>query len=270
MEEKFEVELIERVDAGDNRVTLYFNIPDGFTWEPSAHISLALKGYDENGELNKEYIRKFSVNTLMSEGKIGITTRLDSSDSKYKKLVGAMCLGEKCTIIESGCRLPIRREDKDIVLLSMGVGMSTMRPLINSMLENLDGIKSVTNISVNKSDNFLYKDEMTAADHVLCNSIYCHHRTDLKQTIEDICRDTKDKIFYIVGSKEFVQNMIIILKDNGVEKENIMIDKKPGIIDGLYAGLDYSDIKNTMKSANFRKIELPSNKCDCNGNCTCK
>lgn len=270
MEKIFEVKLIEKIDAGENRVTLYFDIPEGFSWEPSAHISLALKGYDKEGEFDKDYIRKFSINTLMCEGKIGITTRTDSSDSLYKKMIKSMEVGEKCNIIESGCRLPIRREGKDIVLISMGVGMATMRPLINSMINDLDGIKSVTNISVNKTDNFLYKDEMNAEDHLVCNSIYCHHRTDLKETIENLCHDTSDKIFYVVGSRDFVQNMVTMLKSNGVKKENIMIDKKPGVIDGLYAGLNYDDVKNRMKSKTFKKIELPSAKCGCNGNCTCK
>lgn len=270
MEKRFELRLIDKIDEGEKRYSLYFDIPEGFEWEPSAHISLALDGFNEGDSLNKEYIRKFSINTLMDEEKIGITTRIDSSDSLYKKKIAEMNIGDRAYIIESDCRLPIRREEKDIVLISMGVGMATMRPLINAMIKNFDGIKSLTNIAVNKTDRFLYKDEMSSDDHVLCNSYYCQNRTDLKRVIEDVCSDNSDKIFYVVGSREFVQNIVTRLKANGVKKDNIMIDKKPGVIDGLYAGLDYDVIKSRMKSKTFRKIELPFAACGCGGNCTCK
>ena len=247
MDCKFEVELMEKIDSGDNRVTLYFNVPEGFTWEPSAHISLALEGYDENGEFHKDCVRKFSINTLMEENKIGITTRTDSSDSEYKKRIAKMQPGEKCTIIESGCRLPIRRENRGIVFISMGVGMSTVRPLINAIIKDSEKITSVTNICVNKTENYLYKDELGAADHTMCNSRFCHHRTDLRETIDSL-NEVDKKIFYVVGSREFVQNMVVLLKEHGVAKEDIMIDKKPGILDGLYEGMSYDEIKKIVKA----------------------
>lgn len=253
---KYEVELIKKEDSGDNRVTLYFNVPEGFNWEPSAHISLALEGYDRNNEFDKDYIRKFSINTLMEDGVIGITTRTDSSDSMYKKRVAAMEPGEKCTIIESGCRLPIRRENKGIVFISMGIGMSTIRPLINTVIKNQEGITSITNICVNKTDNYLYKDELGASDHIVCNSKFCHHRNDLRDTI-DALNEIENNIFYVVGSREFVQNMVTILKEHNVSKKDIMIDKKAGILDGLYEGLSYDEIKKIVRE---REMSEKNNK----------
>lgn len=253
MKYNLDVELIEREDEGDNRITLYFSVPEGFQWEPSAHISLALKGYNRNEIIDKEYVRKFSINTLPEDNKIGVTTRTDSSDSLYKKKISELKVGDVCTIIDSDCRLPIRRENKGIVFISMGVGMSTARPLINAIIKNPEGIKSLTSICVNKTENYLFKGELEAADHVLCDSKCCNNRSDLRNTIDHL-NNIENNIFYIIGSREFVQHMVTILKEKGVAKENIMIDKKEGILDGLYDGMSYDEIKQKVRDSYRDKL----------------
>lgn len=269
MSDIFAVKIIDIIDEGDERVSLYFDIPEGFVWDPGAHISLALDGYNKKDSVNKEYVRKFSIQTLMHEGRIGVTTRLDSSDSIYKEKVSSLKLGDYCYIIEAGCRMNLRREDKDIVLISMGVGMATMRPLVHAFEECSDGIRSLTNICVNKTDNMLYKSEFDSMSD-LCDSHCCHNREELKLDLEDICKDNKDKIFYLVGSKEFVENMVSQLRGHNVSKDNIMIDKKTGVLDGIYAGASFNSYKNLKNTKAFRAIELPKKPCPCNGNCTCK
>lgn len=269
MSDIFAVKLIDIIDEGDKRVSLYFDIPEGFVWEPGAHISLALDGYDDNDSVNRDYVRKFSIQTLMHEGKIGVTTRLDSSNSVYKDKVSALEPGDFCHIIESGCRMNLRREDKDIVLISMGVGMATMRPLVRTFEECSDGIRSLTNICVNKTDNILYKSEFDSMSDI-CDSHCCHNREELKVDLADICNDDKDKIFYLVGSKLFVENMVSQLRGYNVAKENIMIDKKHGVLDGIYAGASFNSYEKLKNTTTFKAIELPKKPCDCNGNCTCK
>lgn len=247
MNYNLDVKLLEKKYVGDNRVTLYFSVPKGFEWEAGSHISLALKGYNKNDVFNKEYVRKFSINTLMEENKIGITTRIDSSDSLYKKKIDEIKVGDRCSIIDYGVRLPIRREDKGIVFISMGVGMSTVRPLIKRIIENSEGIKSLKNICVNKTENYLFKSELE--NYVFCDNECCHNRKDLKNIIDTI-KDIKNNIFYIIGSRDFVQDMVVILKEHGVSKNDIMIDKKEGILEGLYSGMSYMDIKNKVREKN--------------------
>ncbi|WP_437130741.1 hypothetical protein [Peptostreptococcus russellii] len=269
MSDIFAVKLIDIIDEGDKRVSLYFDIPKDFVWEAGAHISLALEGYDNKRSVNKDYVRKFSIQTLMNEGKIGVTTRLDSSDSVYKEKIASLKIGDYCYIIESGCRMSLRRENKDIVLISMGVGMATMRPLVHAFEECPDGIRSLTNICVNKTDNILYKNEFDSMKDI-CDSHCCHNREELKVDLAEICKESKDKIFYLVGSKPFVENMVSQLRGHNVAKENIVIDKKTGVLDGIYAGASFNSYKDFKSSSSFKAIELPKKPCDCNGNCTCK
>lgn len=84
----YPVKLLETRDFGGAARAFYFEKPQGFSWDEAAHMHLALPGFDEGGVRNKALIHHLSIITLPEEGRVGFLTRLDSSDSVYKKNAG--------------------------------------------------------------------------------------------------------------------------------------------------------------------------------------
>lgn len=269
MNNVFSLKITDIIDEGSNRMTYLLEKPDDFKWDEGSHISVALDGYKVNGKLDNRMIRKFSIFTMDYEKRIGITTRLDSSESEYKKKMSKFCIGDLCHIIEYGSRMKLRRENRPVVLISMGVGMATMRPLIKSFLDDESGIPYITNIVVNKSSDYLYKDELEVLENDKYKTINFKGRKELKNGLKEM--DFNNAIFYVVGSKDFLKSTIEILKTKGADNKSVMIDRNEGIIDLYFDKNDYESmkVKNYGISKKFVPLVIP-NGCACGGNCTCK
>ncbi|MDU5535575.1 MAG: hypothetical protein E6074_05875, partial [Anaerococcus sp.] len=52
-------------------------------------------------------------------------------------------------------------------------------------------------------------------------------RSDYLEKIIELANDKKDGYFYVVGSENFVLDTLYILRENGIEDEKLIIDKKP-------------------------------------------
>lgn len=270
MKDSYSVKLLDIVDEGSRRATYIFEKPDDFNWEEGSHISLGLDGCIVDGMKNKSMIREFSIATTVDENKVVISTRLDSSDSEYKKHLSKIHVGDTCSIFGCGSRMKLRRENKNIVLISMGVGMATMRPLITSYLRNQDGIGSLTNIVVNRSNDYLYKKELVDSPDKNYKNICYKGRKEYKEML--MKNDYGDAIFYIVGSNEFLKDSVNLLRDKGVAVEDIMIDKDRSKLEAYYDANSYENmqVKNYGASASFTPLAFAMGGCSCGGNCTCK
>ncbi len=76
--------IVKTADQAPRVRTFLFDVPDGLTWEPGAHVHVAIPGFNEGDQVRRELVRHMSVSTLPEEGYLGFTTRLDSSDSLFK------------------------------------------------------------------------------------------------------------------------------------------------------------------------------------------
>lgn len=271
MKDNFSVKLIDIIDEGNKRATYIFDKPSDFNWDEGSHISLGLEDCFIDGKRNKARVREFSIATTIDEDKVVISTRLDSSESEYKKLLSQMKIGDSCSIFGCGSRMKLRRENKNVVLISMGVGMATMRPLITSYLKNQEGIGSMTNIVVNKSNNYLYKKELLDSPKKNFKNI-CY--TGRQQYKENLMKDDFGQaVYYIVGSNAFLKDSVNLLREKGVAVEDIMIDKERTKLESYYDANSYENmqVKNySATSASFTPLAFAMGGCSCGGNCTCK
>lgn len=65
---------------------------------------------------------------LPSESYIAFTTRL--SDSAYKNRLKLIKPGDQMILYKLGQRMPMRYENRPLVLLSMGVDLAAMKPIM--------------------------------------------------------------------------------------------------------------------------------------------
>lgn len=205
--------------------TYMLDCPEGFTWEEGSHTHLALKGFNAGEKPNKGLVRHMSIATLPSEGTIGITTRIRELCSEYKSILRDLKAGDEVALFKTHSNVPLKRENKNIYLLSAGVGLATFRPLVLEYLERRDNVNHIHSLNIDTSKNFLFPDVFESAPDKNFTAQFVDNRKDYYEEVSKLASD-HDGIFYIVGSDEFISQNIEVLNAQGIQPEQIMLDKR--------------------------------------------
>lgn len=222
---KYNLKIIDVINEGNESKTYLFEKPEEFTWEEGSHAHIGLAGFDQGEKPNKNWVRHMSIMTLPDEGKIGFTTRAKRNPSEFKQKLLSSSIGDDITFFKLGSRMSLRRTGKTIVLLSMGVGLATMRPLIRAYKNDKSNISSVISLNIDSSSEFVYRKELDLLTDENYKNYWVKSRRSYYETLQKSAI-LENAIYYIVGSDMFIQENIRYLKSANVDKENIVIDKK--------------------------------------------
>lgn len=205
--------------------TYFVDCPEGLTWEEGAHIHLALEGFNAGEKPNRSLIRHMSISTLPEENSIGITTRIREQCSEFKENLRELNIGDEVAIFKIHSNVPLKRENKNVYLLSSGVGLATFRPLVLDYFERADNVKHIHSLNIDSSRNFLFPDIFVSAADKGFTSEFVDNRKVYYEEVEKLAAD-KDGLFYVVGSDEFLLENIKVLLEQGIKPEQIMLDKR--------------------------------------------
>ncbi len=222
---KYKLKIIDIIDEAKGTKTFLFEKPDEFSWDEGAHTHIGLVGFDEGEKPNKDLVRHMSIMSLPSEKTVGITTRVSGSSSEFKNKLSQLNIGDEAVIFKVGSRMSLRRCNRPIILLSMGVGIATMRPLILSFVNDRSDIPYLVNVNVDSSGEFVYKNELDKLTDDCYKNYWINSRTDFYKTLSGLV-ETKNAIYYAIGSDLFIKDMIQQLRAANVNDSDIIIDKK--------------------------------------------
>lgn len=230
---KHKLKIVNIREEADKTKTYLLEKPIDLNWDEGSHTHIAHRGYDEGEFPNKNLVRHMSIMTLNHENLLGFTTRLNDKPSEFKRRLAELNIGDELIVFKLGSRMKLRRENKSIILLSMGVGIATMRPIIKTFLEDNTKITQLININVDSTKTHVYQDELDAIETTNYHNYWTKSRVEFYQTLTNAIND-KSSIFYIVGSDLFLRTVIKKLKSLGIQIEDIVIDKKDGILQLYY------------------------------------
>lgn len=205
--------------------TFMLDLPQGFTWEEGAHTHLALEGFNAGDQPNKSLVRHMSICTLPNEQTVGITTRIRELCSEFKSILRNLEVGDKVALFKIHSNVPLKREDKNIYLLSSGVGLATFRPLVLTYLERPDHIDRIHSLTIDSTQDYLFTDVFETAPDKNFTSQYVNNRNDYYEEVKKLAAD-QDGLFYVVGSDEFILQNIDVLREQGIKPEQIVLDKR--------------------------------------------
>ncbi len=205
--------------------TYLLDRPEDFTWEEGSHTHFALKGFNAGDKPNKSLVRHMSISTLPYENAIGITTRIREQCSEFKYILRNLKVGNEVAIFKTHSNVPLKREDKNIYLLSSGVGLATFRPLVLEYFERAANVNQIYSLNIDSSKNFLFTDVFKSAPDKKFTAQFVDNRNDYYEAVQNIGAD-QNGLFYIVGSDEFVVQNIEILREHGIKPEQIILDKR--------------------------------------------
>ncbi|MFD1066292.1 dihydropteridine reductase [Oceanobacillus locisalsi] len=212
------------IDETSEVKTYLLDRPEGFTWDEGAHTHFALEGFNAGEKPNRSLIRHMSISTLPSEDSIGITTRIREQCSEFKSILRNMEVGHEVAIFKTHSNVPLKREDRNVYLLSSGVGLATFRPLVLDYLEHADNVNQIHSLNIDSSRDFLFTPIFESAPDKKFTSRFVDNREDYYEEVKQLAAD-KEGFFYIVGSDEFLTQNIDVLREQGIKPEQIMLDK---------------------------------------------
>ena len=204
--------------------TYLLDCPEDYTWEEGAHVHMALEGFNAGDKPNRSLIRHMSIATLPNEDSIGITTRIREQCSEFKAILRTLEVGNEVAIFKTHSNVPLKRDDKNVYLLSSGVGLATFRPLVLDYFERADNVNQIHSLNVDSSKDFLFPTIFESAPDKKFTSQFVDNRKDYYEDVKKLAAD-KDGLFYVVGSDEFLVQNIEVLREQGIKPEQIMLDK---------------------------------------------
>ncbi|MEK3977929.1 dihydropteridine reductase [Psychrobacillus sp. FSL K6-2836] len=204
--------------------TYLLDCPEGFTWEEGSHTHFALEGFNAGDKPNRSLIRHMSISTLPHENSIGITTRIREQSSEFKTILRNLEVGNEVAIFKTHSNVPLKREDKNVYLLSSGVGLATFRPLVLDYFERADNVNQIHSLNIDSSKDFLFTNIFKSESNKKFTSQFVDNRKDYYEEVKNLAAD-KDGLFYVVGSDEFLVQNIKVLREQGIKPEQIMLDK---------------------------------------------
>jgi len=205
--------------------TYMLDCPEGFTWEEGSHTHLALEGFNAGEKPNKSLVRHMSICTLPKENIIGITTRIKEQCSEFKSILRNLEVGSQVALFKIHSNVPLKRENKNIYLLSSGVGLATFRPLVLEYLERPDNVNQIQSLNIDSSKKFLFTDVFKSAPDKNFTAQFVDNRKEYYDEVKKVAAD-KDGLYYVVGSDEFLTQNIELLLEKGITPEQIFLDKR--------------------------------------------
>lgn len=204
--------------------TYYLDKPEDVTWEEGAHIHLALKGFNAGEKPNRSLVRHMSISTLPNEQAIGITTRIKKDCSEFKSILRTLDVGDEVAVFKIRSNVPLRRENKKIILLSSGVGLATFRPLVLDYLNHSDQVDSIYSLNVDSSKHYLFPHLFKTDSDKRLTSEFVDTRQAYYERVKELGAD-KNALYYVVGSDEFLLENIALLHEMSIQSDQIKLDK---------------------------------------------
>lgn len=204
--------------------TFFFDVPEGLAWEPASHVHVALPGFNANGERHRELVHLMNVCTLMSEGRIGFTTRLDSSDSVFKRALARVEPGDELTLFKFQAEQLLLRDGSPVVALTQGVALAVVRPLALAVTADAEGVPFFTSITVDRSEPGMFSSELAAAPDMRVAVTKTSNRGEFERAVRRL-PEPEASSYIVVGSDEFMRGTIALLRELGVADERIILDR---------------------------------------------
>ncbi|MBB4825904.1 ferredoxin--NADP+ reductase [Sporosarcina luteola] len=205
--------------------TYLLDCPKDFTWEEGSHTHFALEGFNAGEKPNRGLIRHMSISTLPHEHSIGITTRIREQCSEFKSTLRKLKVGDEVALFKTHSNIPLKREDKNVYLLSSGVGLATFRPIVLDYFDRADNVNQIHSLNIDSSNEFLFTTIFESSPEKKFTSEFVDNRVDYYEKVKNLAAD-KDGLFYVVGSDEFLVQNITLLREQGIKAEQIMLDKR--------------------------------------------
>ncbi|MDD7045210.1 MAG: hypothetical protein PUI05_07165 [Peptoniphilaceae bacterium] len=213
---KYKVKILDIIDEIPNVKTFKLEKPDGVDFREGASFRLEIP------REGKSLTHDFSINSLPSDDYISFTTKFSVRKSEFKKELLSKTIGDELLVSNIESHMGLRYEDRPIVLISMGVGVTTMLPLIRTYLNDKGNIPQVKSYTIALEGKRVFEDKLASIEDKEFSQAWLSGRKEFFDSLNEII--LPNCIVYLVGSNEFLLDTIVKLRELGLSDDDIMID----------------------------------------------
>lgn len=218
----YRAKILDIKDEFKNVKTYILEKPKGLNFDEGSSFRLAIPGFNHLAKANNKLVHNLSINSLDTDDFISFTTKFSIRKSDFKKELLKKDIGDYLEFFDIESNMTLRREDKPIVLISMGIGLTTMKPLIETFLKDPSNISYLTSIGIAREDFHLFDKEIEKIKASKFSHTWVNGRSSFFELINEM--NFKSCIIYLVGSNEFILDSIVRLRKLGVDDSAITID----------------------------------------------
>ncbi|MEK7168559.1 MAG: oxidoreductase [Patescibacteria group bacterium] len=238
--ERLTLFLKEKIKLTADTYDFVFSLNKKFSFIPGQYLewTLGFKNPDSRG--NRRY---FTIASSPSEKDLRIGVKFYDKSSSFKKRLLSLNKGDKIIAGNlSGDFVLPNDENKKIVFILGGIGITPFRSIAKYLLDNNKKISAVVFYSNKNKSDIVYKEILEKVEEKLGIKII-YNLTDLDnipkdwkgekgrlniQMIKKYVPDYKDRIFYLSGPHSMVSGFEDVLAQMGVNITNIKKDFFPG------------------------------------------
>lgn len=217
------IELVVKLLRQDNPEckSVVFERPIGFSYETGDWVDIDFADTSYRGG------KTYSLSSSPTENELTVSFRIGISP--FKRKLQSVQPGDKMYIRHYGNDYGFHlRDNKSSVLIAGGIGIAPFRSMLKEMFD-INASNDVQLVYLNKSDDFLFKDDIEDWKRALPNlSIEYIVTRELKRKSREklllsLIKDTAHN-YFIAGPEAMVENTEHLLLDNGVSVKDIRID----------------------------------------------
>lgn len=202
------VKFLSKQNEYDDVYTFFFDKKD-VAYEAGQYAHLLIEG--ETRE-----VRELSFASAPSEDNLMLTMHV-GSNTEFKNKMSKLSEGDEVSLFKIKGKLEFPQvNEKNYVFLSGGVGITPFRSILK---ENKEKDLKIDLVQVQRGD-FLFKNELEN----LVNNYYSVSPENFDDEITDIIEKNKSSLFYICGSKRFVEGISNLMEKNMIDKDRIQIE----------------------------------------------
>ncbi len=221
----YQVKLLDVIEESKDVHTYKFEKPDELSWKSGDHIHIATSSFFDGKEVDRDLVRHMSIINHPTDDFIGITTRVPGSSSKFKHTMEGMSIDDEMILFKVGSHMGLRRENRPILMVSMGVGIATFKPLLEEADQDRTGLTKVVHYNVDSKQERIYGDALESMNSPVIQHKYFSSREAFHERLWRSLHNEKP-ILYIVGSRAFMEDVVTRAVQMGIPTEDIMIDRK--------------------------------------------
>ncbi|MBF8808583.1 MAG: FAD-dependent oxidoreductase [Enterococcus lacertideformus] len=222
------VKLIDKKEIAQNTILLTIEKPENFNYLPGQYVELQIE--EPKYQTLDLMHRALSIVSHPDEKTLSFAMRY--SNSSYKQSIKELSKGDTVKVFGPMGHFGIRNLMNNIVFIVSGIGITPVIPILQELMK-IGFKKKVYLIYSNKYEKDLVFDERLIQYKKELNFEYLKiftrtpngKRID-KELIRDKVSDLQknDYYYYIVGSKNFNENIQENLKKLGIQDQNILQD----------------------------------------------
>ncbi|XKT74832.1 MAG: FAD-dependent oxidoreductase [Patescibacteria group bacterium UBA2163] len=210
----------KRVHEYEDVFSYYFSVADDFTFKAGQNVRVVVPQLE--GDAAR---RSLSIASSPTESLLQFTLHV-GSHSAYKKAFMNLQTGDELHVVKLKGKTILPEDDScPIVCIAGGIGIVPFRSILMSLHEKGQAHRaSLVHVS---SHEYLYEDELSP----LLTQQYRITRPEIETTVTEVLKDKPSALYYVAGPPTFIDSLVALLTQHGINEENILFSRFTGYED---------------------------------------